>query len=217
MPSAPAAPERLDMPPNSTHNHVDRTKIAGGVQLLGPEPVADAAERHATLYPPDATAPAAPGPKNQASLLPVGIPQFSSAVDGVATGLRPSLDDGLDWLQANNYRTVLHIRGAGDMESPDRDQVEKRGMRYVSLQVSPETLSRELAETFSAVVANTDNRPLFVYDRDGSRAGALWYLHFRLAERLPDEQSRRRAAALGFRPDHETSHEQMWQAIQKLP
>ena len=31
--------------------------------------------------------------------LPVGIPQFSSVNSKVSSGLRPSLDDGLDWLR----------------------------------------------------------------------------------------------------------------------
>jgi protein tyrosine phosphatase (PTP) superfamily phosphohydrolase (DUF442 family) len=147
--------------------------------------------------------------------MPVGIPQFSSVTDRVATGLRPSLDDGLDWLQTNGYRTLLHLRSPGETSGEDRQQVERRNMQYLSLEISPQAVSRDTVDAFSRVVMNAEYRPLFVYDRDGSLTGGLWYLHFRLAEQLPDEQARSRAASLGFRPDRDAAHQQMWLAIQK--
>src|SRR5262249_19368858 len=71
--------------------------------------------------------------------LPVGIPQFATARPGVASGLKPLLD-GLDWLQENGYRTVLHLRLPGTEDAADRKQIEKRGLKYLSLEVSPQTL-----------------------------------------------------------------------------
>ncbi len=50
------------------------------------------------FYPPDRTG--EPPLNAAATTLPVGIPQFAMAMDNVATGLRPSLDEGLDWLKA---------------------------------------------------------------------------------------------------------------------
>lgn len=148
--------------------------------------------------------------------LPVGIPQFSRVVDRVAAGLRPSLDEGLDWLQASGYRTVLFVRAPGEDDSADRKQVEKRGMNYLSLEASPQTLSRELVDTFSRVVGDSTNYPLFVYDRDGALAGGLWYLHFRTAEQLSDDAARIRAGSLGLREDRDDGHRLMWLGIQKF-
>ena len=37
----------------------------------------------------------------------------------VTSGLKPSLD-GLEWLQANHYRAVLHVRQPGEDDSADR-------------------------------------------------------------------------------------------------
>src|SRR4051794_15519973 len=34
---------------------------------------------------------------------PLGIPRFAEVRANVAAGLRPSLDEGLDWLQAHGY------------------------------------------------------------------------------------------------------------------
>jgi protein tyrosine phosphatase (PTP) superfamily phosphohydrolase (DUF442 family) len=156
------------------------------------------------------------GPPAAQAVLPVGIPQFNVVKDKVANGLRPMLDDGLDWLRTNGYRTVLHLRAPGEDDTADRQQVEKRGMAYVSIEVSAQTLTRKTLDEFSRGVSDPAGYPLFVYDRDGSLAGALWYLHFRLVDRDPDETARVRAANLGLREDREGNHRAMWLAVQKL-
>jgi protein tyrosine phosphatase (PTP) superfamily phosphohydrolase (DUF442 family) len=144
----------------------------------------------------------------------VGIPQFATARPGVASGLKPLLD-GLDWLQENGYRTVLHLRLPGTEDAADRKQIEKRGLKYLSLEVSPQTLSRPIVEEFKRTVADPANRPLFVYDRDGVLAGGLWYLYFRIEEQLPDEAARVRAAALGLRENQDGPARDLWLAVQK--
>jgi protein tyrosine phosphatase (PTP) superfamily phosphohydrolase (DUF442 family) len=156
------------------------------------------------------------GPDNKPrTAFPAGIPQFAKAVENVWGGLRPSIDDGLDWLAAKEYRTVLHLRAPGEPESPDRKQVEKLGMTYLSLEVSPQTLSRDKFDEFVKVVGDIARRPLFVYDQDGSIAGPLWYLYFRKVGGNDDGPARVRADALGLRADREGPHRLMWLAVQK--
>jgi protein tyrosine phosphatase (PTP) superfamily phosphohydrolase (DUF442 family) len=123
--------------------------------------------------------------------------------------------DGLDWLKANGFRAVLQIRAPGENTDSDRQLLEKRGLKYLSLEVSPRTLTPTVVDEFNKLVADPANRPLFVYDRDGSLAPALWYLHFRTADKLPDEESRRKAAALGLREDADGTQRDMWLAVQK--
>ncbi len=171
-------------------------------KLYPPEPVRTEIARTAHRLPPPA--------------LPVGIPQFSSVKEQVAAGLRPSLDEGFDWLQANGYRGVLLIRSSGEEESADKKQVAKRGLRFFSLEISGQTLTRETVDAFNRLVADHSHYPLFVYDRDGSLAGALWYLHFRLAEHLPDDAARIRAGSLGFREGGDDSVRALWQATQRI-
>jgi protein tyrosine phosphatase (PTP) superfamily phosphohydrolase (DUF442 family) len=208
----PSAPEQPAWRPNEVPS----------VRLGEPEPFSAARPpESARLFPPIVTEKATPGvekPKRQdsAPALPVGIPQFANVKERVAAGLRPMLPDGMDWLQENNYRTVLHLRRPGEDSSPDRKQVEKRGMKYVSLEVSPATLSKQLMEDFNRIVANSTGQPLFVYDRDGSLAGAMWYLHFRTVEGSGDEVARIRAGAFGLREDREGAHREMWQAVRQF-
>ena len=125
------------------------------------------------------------------------------------------MDGGLEWLQANQYRAVLHIRLPGQDDSADRQQVEKRGMKYLSLEVSPQTLSRQVVDAFNRIVNDPLNHPLFVYDKDGTLAGGLWYLHFRTVDRASDDVARAKAVRLGLRDDPNGANPEMWLAIQK--
>jgi protein tyrosine phosphatase (PTP) superfamily phosphohydrolase (DUF442 family) len=190
------------------------TPADNGIQLGGPEPLAGAAPNASPrLYPPDKTA--EPPINKSATALPVGIPQFATAMDSVTTGLRPSLDDGLDWLQAHGYRTVAQIRTPGENDTTDRKQVEKRGMKYMSVEVSPQTLTKAVVEEFTRLVRDKSAQPVFIYDRDGALAGALWYLYFRTIEQFPDDVARIRAGSLGLREDREGANRDMWLAVQK--
>lgn len=203
-----------------------------------PSPEPPLAPAPITLRPPQTAAPQHPAPQSpatqpapvqapaspppaaaespRAAPMPVGIPQFAVVQDGVAAGLKPFVDGGLDWLREQGYRTVLHVRAPGEDDVAERRQVEKLGLRYLSLEVSPQTLTSALVETFSRLVAETANRPLFVYDREGTLAGAMWYLHFRLTEHEPDAAARAHAARLGLREGDAGAQREMWLAVQRL-
>jgi protein tyrosine phosphatase (PTP) superfamily phosphohydrolase (DUF442 family) len=159
-----------------------------------------------------ATAPASP----TTPALPVGIVDFAPAIsDRVASGRKPALD-GLDWLKANGYKSVLLLRRPGESDAADRKQVELRGLTFASLEVSPATLTWKTVDDFARLVGNTSTQPLFVYDADGSLSGGLWYLYFRHAERLSDEAARLRATRLGLKENADGPQREMWLAIQKL-
>lgn len=147
--------------------------------------------------------------------MPVGIPQFAIARDGVASGLKPSLD-GLDWLKAKGYRTVVHVRQPMEDDTADRQVIEARGLRYVSITTSPETLSRTIVQEFSRTVDDRTMQPLFVYDRDGTLAGSLWYLYFRIAQHESDDVARLRATRLGLGEEASNANRALWLAIQRL-
>jgi hypothetical protein len=193
---------------------------AGGVAQAAVPPASEPAREPVRLAAPEqpmtpARPPAVAEERPRTTPLPVGIPQFAMARDGVASGLKPLVDGGLDWLAASGYHTVLHVVSPAQDDSADRQQVEKHGMKYVRLEVSPETLSPAVVEQFNKVVGDQALRPLFVYDKDGMLAGGLWYLHFRTAQHASDEQARKQASQLGLKEDAKGPHQDMWLAIQK--
>ena len=146
----------------------------------------------------------------------VGIGVIGCGVISKAYLTAMKASEGLDWLKENGYRSVLFVRPPGDDDSADRKQIEKRGLKYLSLEVSPPTLSGQMVDDFNQLVGATKDYPLFVYDRDGALAGGLWFLHFRGADPAADDSARVRAGCLGFREDRDDSHRAMWLAIQKL-
>jgi protein tyrosine phosphatase (PTP) superfamily phosphohydrolase (DUF442 family) len=215
-PQTPPIPAGASLPSNESIARVENRwqPVDKGIQLGAPESITGAgAKETPRLYPPDKTA--EPPLNKGATPLPVGIPQFATAMENVATGLRPSLDDGLDWLQARGYRTVVHIRLPADNDDADRKQVEKRGMKYLSIEVSPQALTKVAVEELARIVSDTSGQPVFIYDRDGALAGGLWYLYFRTTLQLPDDVARIRAGLLGLREDRDGAHRDMWLAIQK--
>jgi hypothetical protein len=171
------------------------------------------------LRPPDFSPPP-PAPANfgeeraPTPVLPAGIPQFAIAKDQVATGLKPMLD-GVEWLTQNGYRAVLHVRQPNEDDAADRKLFEMRGLKYLSLELSPQTLSRTLIDEFNRIVGDRTSQPLFIYDGSGALTGGLWYLHFREVERQTDTEARTRAARLGLREAQDGLQREMWLAIQK--
>ena len=74
-------------------------------------------------------------------------------------------------------------------------------MTFVSLLVTPDTLTKEWVDDFNRTVGESGARPVFVYARDPSAAGAAWYLHLRTAEFLTHDEARLRAARLGLKDE----------------
>lgn len=187
-----------------------RSPFDGRVLLAPPEPiVGDAKDTQKKLYPPQGDS------KQPATSLPGGIAQFTQVTPKISAGLRPALEDGLDWLQAKSYRTVLHVRLPGENEDADRKEAERRGLKYQSLEVSPNLVTKETVDDFFKLLRDPDRQPVFVYDRDGALAGGLWYLWLRVIEEMPDDVARIRARSLGLREDREGAHRDMWQSVQK--
>jgi protein tyrosine phosphatase (PTP) superfamily phosphohydrolase (DUF442 family) len=194
------------------------TANLGGPVPVTPEPPRESARLGApeSSEPPKALPPGKEAPPERAPTpkLPAGIANFAEVLPGVASGLRPMLD-GLDWLKVNGYKAALQVREPGENGDADRHLLQQRGLKYLTLEVSPKALTPAVVDEFNRIVADPAERPLFVYDRDGTLAGALWYLHFRTADKLSDEEARKKAAALGLKEDGEGPQRDMWLAIQK--
>lgn len=124
--------------------------------------------------------------------------------------------DGIDWLKKKGYKTVLHLRQPGENNSAARRMYEMKGFRYVSLEASPARIDRVLVDTFIRLVEDTKDQPLFIYDKDGSLTGGLWYLYYRLHAKATPEKALEEATRLGLKKDDDVEHRTMWIAVQKL-
>jgi hypothetical protein len=145
---------------------------------------------------------------------PVGLPGYARVPgrDGVASGRQPGLD-GFDWLKANGFKTVVYLHAPSADFAPVRELATARGLRFVPIAISPGTLQKAFDE-FAAVVEDRGNRPLYVIDEDGARAGSLWYLLFRTRDLLGDDTARLRASPLGLNEAATEEQKQFWIAVQ---
>ena len=147
-------------PPGRTRSEYPRSQYPqaippgrGGAILGQPDYVEP--PRVIDAEPPKDEPPPAPRAKRPAAGdRPVGIPDFTQVKDGVSAGGRPELD-GLDWLQAQGYKSVVYVRRPGDDDTTDRRQVERRGMTFVSLLVTPDTLTKEWVDEFNRTVGES--------------------------------------------------------------
>lgn len=185
-----------------------------GVQLEQPEATTPNTESR-SYTPQTPEPPMARDNRGASPVLPVDIPQFAAVKTNIASGQEP-FAGGIDWLKSHGYRTALHIRSPGEDDSAARKQFEQRGLRYLSLELSPQTLSRQSVDPFNRMVGDANNLPLFVYDKDGSLAGALWYLYFRLVDHATEAKAREEAERLGFKQERSDAHLKMWLAVQNL-
>jgi hypothetical protein len=234
----PASPRPTDLPPPS----IDLPRGANlgpsaapplkpGSELMLPEPLPGAAPSKsqypapAPLRPADGVlgGPTGPGAKAQSPEPPVaqratspaaaviGLPGFTKLKDGVAAGRRPTLE-GFDWLKQNGYRTVVVLHAPGADLASDRELAEKKGLAFVPIEATPETLADALAR-FNTAVADRSSRPAYVYDdHTGLRVGAVAYLHFVTADVMATDAARIRAAGLGLGTDTEEA-KAFWVAI----
>ena len=72
-------------------------------------------------------------------------------------------------------------------------------MRYVALPVNLETLDPDRLARFQFELAAPEARPLFFFDADGSRAGALWYIRRVTVDRVDAQIARREAEEIGLK------------------
>ena len=215
---APASPD-AGAPPPPAGEAPPPVEPAPSVRRPSPGPLRRDSARppaDATREPPVASVPPQPAASEERETpAAIDIPGFAVARPNVATGLRP-FPEGIDWLKAHGYKNVLHLLPPGEKDKTDRDMFEKKGLRYIVLDASPARLDRELYDRFNKLVTDPKNQPLFVYDRDGSVLGGLWYLHFRVYLKQSDEKARANAQRLGLRFDDDIEHKTMWLAVQTL-
>lgn len=195
-PAAPAPPPTPPpFAPRAEAPTIDESSFAllplGETPSVSAKPRIDSPEFNTVVPPP------AP-PTATLPSLPADIAGFAVVKGKTASGRRPGVE-GHDWLKAAGYRAVLNLRRPGEDDSTDRKAAESRGMRYLTLEVSAATLTPALAEAFHRAVGSSENQPLFVYDRDGELAGALWLVHLRQVDGLTEEAARAKAGRLGLR------------------
>lgn len=134
------------------------------------------------------------------------LPGFVLVKEGLATGRLPT-PAGLGMLKKSGYRTVVVVHEPEFSLASLQADVEKAGLRLVPVELSAASLPTAVGAFERAIATASVQEPVYVCDRDGLRAGLLWYLHFRSVEVLNADVAMIRARALGFRDDQPEARE----------
>lgn len=182
----PSQPSRMDSTPPVTP--------AAGRSVLKPLEPAPAAETLADLAAKAATR--APG---ELTVVP-GIRRFAGVEAKVSGGSLPTAA-GLDWLAAKGYKTILDLREESEISASFIADVARRGMRYVALPIGTKTVDSDHVRSFLFELSLADARPLYFFDAEGARAGAMWFIRRVTVDQVDPQVARRDAEELGLAED----------------
>jgi protein tyrosine phosphatase (PTP) superfamily phosphohydrolase (DUF442 family) len=128
-----------------------------------------------------------------------GIVNFAWLAPGVARGEQPE-DDGLDWLKARGFRTVIDFRKGHD----ERVAIESHGMTPVAIPVRADLLGSTAptdaqVQQFFATVLDSAKRPVFFHCRRGAdRTGVFAALYRIEVDGWTNAQAIEEMQAFGF-------------------
>ncbi|QEH37638.1 hypothetical protein OJF2_62290 [Aquisphaera giovannonii] len=106
---------------------------------------------------------------------------------------------GLDWLADRGYKTIVDLREPSEASAGIISQAARRGVRYIALPAASKAIDRDQVSRFNFEIADNDARPLYFFDADGSRAGALWYIRRVALDRVERDVARREAEDIGLK------------------
>lgn len=106
---------------------------------------------------------------------PGSIPNYRLLQPGLATAGQPS-PEALAKLKDMGFRTVVNLRTEQEGAADEREVVEGQGLRYVSVPVTHDSLSRADALAVEKVVRDPSSGPVLLHCASSNRVGAVWAL-----------------------------------------
>jgi protein tyrosine phosphatase (PTP) superfamily phosphohydrolase (DUF442 family) len=170
-------------------------KPNGGPEVLFPEPIPGNPSARPVQPKPPGVLGAPVKPQTAEPPKAAGV-NATRVKDGLYAGRRPTLDE-FDALKTAGFRSVVYLHGPGSDTAAVKDMAATRGLAFLAIETTPETLADASAE-FNKATADRLNRPAYVFTDQDARAGAVWYLHLRTVDALGDDVARLRARPLGL-------------------
>jgi protein tyrosine phosphatase (PTP) superfamily phosphohydrolase (DUF442 family) len=186
-------------PPAAERSSAGKPKPAASDK--GAAPSAETKNETSTKVPePEKTTGSLPSPpletSNAGGAIP-GIKRLVAVEIKLAAGSAPTRE-GLDWLARKGYKTLLDLREPAEVQPSFIADVTGRGMRYVALPMNVGALDADHVDRFNFELSTAEARPLFFFDSDGTRPGALWYVRRVTHDNFNAQLARREAEEIGL-------------------
>ena len=140
---------------------------------------------------------AAEGPPE--TVAPSLIPNYMLIRPDVATAGQPS-EEALLKLRELGFTIVVDLRAPEEGTAAERAVVEKAGLRYVSVPVTPKTFSRADAAKVAAILDEKDRGPVLLHCGTANRVGGLWTV-MEVAKGRPYEDAEKEGVKIGLRSE----------------
>jgi uncharacterized protein (TIGR01244 family) len=135
-------------------------------------------------------------------------PNWQRLGPGLAVAGQPT-PDLLKKLGAMGFRTAVSLRAPSEGFEKDQALVERQGLRWVNVPVSPGTFSKKDVEAVAKVLDDPAAGPVLLYCGSSNRVGGLWAVYQAMKGKSPEE-----ALAEGRKAGLKSP--QMIEAVQRL-
>jgi len=126
-----------------------------------------------------------------------GLKHFASVKPNINGGSLPTTD-GLDFLKEHGTKTLIDLRDANDVDRSFMEQAKTRGLHHISLPVDVNGLDAATVTRFGEEVNRSEGQPVYFFDRDGTRAGMIWYVHRLTVDKVDAQLASHEAEELGL-------------------
>jgi protein tyrosine phosphatase (PTP) superfamily phosphohydrolase (DUF442 family) len=139
-----------------------------------------------------------------------GIRNFLRINDQICTGGQPTAEE-FERLKADGVRAILNLRRPAEKETPlasgeripydaaaEAAEAQRLGLRYFNIPVDRDAPRDEQVEAFLKVVADPENRPLFIHCSTANRVGGFWMIRRVLVDGWTVEAAEEEARRIGL-------------------
>ncbi|RPJ86865.1 MAG: hypothetical protein EHM18_04045 [Acidobacteria bacterium] len=117
------------------------------------------------------------------------------------TAGQPSLQD-LERLKEQGIVGIVNLRRPEENpteQAQEREKAQQLGLKYFSIPVNGANPSPEQAEEFMKIVAEKENRPLFIHCAAANRVGGFWFIYRVLHDNWDCARAEQEARQIGLR------------------
>jgi uncharacterized protein (TIGR01244 family) len=121
---------------------------------------------------------------------------FQSVTESLAIGNLSSPEE-LQEISQQGYSTVIDLCTPTEGIQLNAEEVQKLGLNYISIPVSPQNLNSEVLQTFSETV-HTASQPVYIRCASGLRAGVFTLLTLADQQNWTEQEYLERHQKLGL-------------------
>ena len=137
-------------------------------------------------------------PKQEPSKPESSIKNFFRINEQICTGGQPTMEE-LAKLKEQGVKAVINLRMPSEFDAEEEAAKAKElGLRYFLIPFDSNNPKDEAVDEFLKVVADKENRPLFIHCTTANRVGAFWMIRRVLVDGWTVEKAEEEAKKIGL-------------------